>query len=206
MNPWTLIPILVTTLCAGSPENITLKIRMKLLDTKGNAVPGAYAYPGEVIYGKQEGEKVIFATLSGTYTLLPDRNGKLPDDAIKIDVSELEPYHEGMGTDLPIVKVSATQGGKVVVVHVYQPIHTDEGKVFQHHVASFSKPMKGKSLNFSILRSLPQGKLRALDSHLDRRIEEDGGLEYLVVEIAVWDDAQRRILATHRGEYSILAD
>ena len=149
--------------------------------------------------------RITFQAPGGSYVLAPD-TGKLPCDGIKIDVSEGEPYHEGMGTSLPMVKVTATKGGKLVVVHLYQPIHTDDGKVFQHHLASFTKAMKGKSVNFSILQSLSPGKLRTLDSHLDKKLEEDGGMEDLIVEIAVWDEAQRRILAIHRGGYGIVAD
>ena len=197
--------LLAATLYPGSPEDITLKTRMKLLDAKGNTVPGPCAFPGETIQGTRQGDRITFEGPGGSYVLAPD-TGKLSKDDIHIDLSEGEPYHEGMGTSLPMVKVTASKGGKLVVVHVYQPIHTDEGKVFQHHLASFTKPMKGKSLRFSILQSLPPGKLRTLDSHLDKRIEEDGGMENLIVEIAVWDEAQRRVLAMHRGDYGIVAD
>jgi hypothetical protein len=108
---------------------------------------------------------------------------------------------------LPILLITGLPGPKQVFINIYQPIQIDGGKVFLHHLNSLSFPMNESIFRLSLLKICNDHLKPSLESQEDLKAQADGsGHGDFVIEIAVWDSLERRIMASARGEYGIVAD
>lgn len=183
-------------------EDIKINSRMIVKNNKGEAIKGAYVFPGQSLNGKKTKAGILISTPKGEFLLVNDENSNnISTPAVNITISGYEQL--GNLKSFPILKFLSIDKNDQILINLYQYIRNSTGEKFKHLIYSYILKPHSARPQFSF-----RNKLNPKYILLDRFSQDVwGGTDVdMCLEVAVWDEKQSVVVSHKSFDFEITSD